>query len=101
MNRAALVLCLLPAVACGQTVYRVGNVYTDKPSPEAAKVYIVLNIVQAEDVPLFPAWRHVPYVAPVAPPAPAPPVTVININVKTVVQPVYPQHYGHHFRRTP
>ena len=88
MKRLILLACIVAATAQAQPVYRDGTLYTDKPSPTATRVYIVLNIVDAQPVPFTPRGPGlVSYAAPAQLPAPQ---VVININVR---QPS-PYNYG-------
>lgn len=99
-NLAVTLLSVLAAGAQAQTVYREGSTYTDRPTtPDATRVYIVLNIVDSQPVPLFNPRPLV--AAPMPAPAPQAPQTVINITVRPVVK-LPPAHYHHyHYRRNP
>lgn len=92
MKRVAVFLIgAVAAVAQAQTaVYREGSTYTDRPSPGATRVTIVLNIVDSYPVPLVHRPTLVGTVPPLAAPAPVP-QTVINITIR---QPS-PYNYSH------
>ena len=86
---AVTLLSVLAAVAQAQTVYREGSTYTDRPSPGATRVTIVLNIVDSYPVPVAPPRPLLVAAPAVAVPPPAP-QTVINITIR---QPS-PYNYG-------
>ena len=90
MKRVAVFLIgAVAAVAQAQTaVYREGSTYTDRPSPGATRVTIVLNIVDSYPVPVVPPRLLV--AAPVVAAPPPAPQTVINITIR---QPS-PYNYG-------
>ena len=91
MKRVAVFLIgAVAAVAQAQTaVYREGSAYTDRPSPGATRVTIVLNIVDSYPVPVVPPRPLLVAAPAVAAPPPAP-QTVINITIR---QPS-PYNYG-------
>lgn len=99
MKSPLLLALLLAASANAQTVYRVGSTYTDKPLPQAVKVSIVLNLMQAEDVPFVSKAPMVRYVPPTAP-TPKPVRQPVNVVVQVTVNPapVYLPYYNHHWR---
>lgn len=100
---AVFLFSILAAATQAQTaVYREGSTYTDRPSPEARRVTLVLNIVDSYPVSLV----HRPTLAGTLPPAATPPApqarqVIINITVRPVVK-LPPAHYHYyHYRRNP
>ena len=102
MKRVAVFLIgAVAAVAQAQTaVYREGSTYTDRPSPGATRVTIVLNIVDSYPVPVVPARPLLVAGPTVAAPAPVP-QTVINITIRQPSPYNYSHQprYHHHPRR--
>lgn len=95
---AALLVSVVAAVAQAQTaVYREGSTYTDRPSPGATRVTIVLNLMDSQPVSTVPTRPLM-----VAAPAPQPPAPQVVINI-TVRQPS-PYNYGgqrhRHYQRS-
>lgn len=98
---AVFLFSILAAAAQAQTaVYREGSTYTDRPSPEARRVTLVLNIVDSYPVSLV----HRPTLAGTVPPPATPPAPQVVINI-AVRQPS-PYNYGgqrphfHHYPRS-